>query len=95
MNQLIYEIPDKYFKGYRVTVPFRAMVKYEVVNGKVVLRDIQMSALCLTVISNTAGLVDQIQRDIIEADKARVKERNSDLPPVMRTLVNNFSSAIK
>ncbi|HEX2683498.1 MAG TPA: hypothetical protein VHL77_06180 [Ferruginibacter sp.] len=68
MKSTIYEIPDRFFAGYRVTVPFRCKVIYEMKEGKAVVHDFQLSANCLRCISNTAGLVDHIENEITEVE---------------------------
>lgn len=70
MKSTIYEIPDRFFAGYRVTVPFRCKVTYEMKGSKAVVHDIQMSATCLRCISNPSGLVDHIENEITAVENS-------------------------
>lgn len=71
MKSILYSIPDKYFPGVKVTVPFRAKVFYDLEAGKVVLHDIQMSFKCLMFIRNTTALQMEIEQDIKFAEGGR------------------------
>lgn len=84
-NTVLYEIPDTFFPGYRVTNPFHAKVKYEYNNGKVKIIDVHLSATCLQVI-NVRGLVTRMERDIADAEKRRA----GSLHPVMQQAIAPF-----
>ena len=82
MNTILFEIPDKYFPGFRVRVPFRVKVRYEVVAGKVHIMELCFSPDCLRCISNVQKLSDEIQRELAAVEK---KSDNAH-PTVMNAL---------
>lgn len=84
MKTLLYRIPDRYFKGVTVKVPFHSKIRYEVVNGKVKIMEVSFSPDCLRFISNTLGLIEQMQAELTDA------ERNSHVNPIIKETLSPF-----
>ena len=84
MLTILYPIPAGYFKGVTVTVPFHAKVRYEIVKGQVKIMEVAMSPTCLIYISNTGGLMAEIEREL------QVAHRNSHVHPLINTAMGPF-----
>jgi len=88
MNTILYSIPARYFPSVKVKQPFPAKVNYKVVAGKVFIEDVCFSANCLKYITNTAGLVDEIQKIL---QRAEDKVDNNVHPVMMNAIAPHIN----
>lgn len=84
MKTIIYPISSKYFPGVIVTKIFSAKVRYEIVKEKVKIMEVCLSPDCLKYISNTAGLMVEIESELENA------ERNAHVHPLINTAIRPF-----
>lgn len=81
-NTILYQIPDTFFPGYRVTVPFHAKVNYTYADGNVIINDAAFSDLCLEYIK-PKGLAARMKKDIAEAERKKASRVH---PTIMEAL---------
>lgn len=82
-NTILYEIPAKFFPGYRVLAPFHAKVNYTYVNGNVIINDAAFSDLCLEYMK-PQGLSARMKKDIAEAER---KKMISNVHPIINSAI--------
>lgn len=75
MKTILYQIPNKYFPGVIVKLPFHAKVNYDFDGNEAKIFDVAFSEQCLEHIDNTRGMIETLKHVIEKWERSKAVNR--------------------